>query len=119
MWAVAAGAWGVVDSPAGNTAGAVSHARYLSGLLLAIGLGYLTTVPAIERKTARFRLLTGLVAVGGLCRLLGIAMGDGLSLPTVGPLALELLVAPLLCLWQSGGPSSIVAQLWRREPSRY
>jgi hypothetical protein len=36
-------------------------------------------------------------------------MGDGM---TVGPLVLE--VAPLLCLWQSGGPSSLVADFWRR-----
>lgn len=101
-WAVGAGAWGVVDSIGSSSAGLVSQGRYLSGLLLAIGLGYWTTIPDIEHKTARFRLLTGLVAIGGLSRLLGLAMGDGISLATAGPLVLELGVAPLLCLWQTG-----------------
>jgi Domain of unknown function (DUF4345) len=75
-WAVGVGAWGVVDSIGNTTAGLVSQGRYLSGLLLAIGLAYWTTILNIEQKTARFRLLTGLVAIGGLCRLLGVAMGD-------------------------------------------
>jgi hypothetical protein len=100
-WAVGAGAWGVVDGIGSGTAGLVSQGRYLSGLLLAIGLGYWTTIPDIEHKTARFRLLTGLVAIGGLSRLVGLAMGDGVSLATAGPLVLELGVAPLLCLWQN------------------
>jgi hypothetical protein len=71
---------------------------------LAIGLGYWTTIFNIEQKTARFRLLTGLVAIGGLCRLFGMAMGDGVSLSTAGPLVLELGLAPVLCFWQNGGP---------------
>jgi Domain of unknown function (DUF4345) len=100
-WAVGAGAWGVVDGIGSGTAGLVSQGRYLSGLLMAIGLGYWTTIADIEQKTARFRLLTGLVAIGGLSRLLGLAMGDGVSLATAGPLGLELGVAPLLCLWQN------------------
>lgn len=105
-WAVGAGAWGVVDGIGSGTAGLVSQGRYLSGLLLAIGLGYWTTIPDIEHKTALFRLLTGLVTIGGLSRLLGLAMGDGISLATAGPLVLELGVAPLLCLWQNGASST-------------
>ena len=101
-WAVGAGAWGVVDGIGSSTAGLISQGRYLSGLLMAIGLGYWTTIRDIEQKTARFRLLTSLVAIGGLSRLLGLAMGDGVSLATAGPLGLELGVAPLLCLWQNG-----------------
>ena len=108
-WAVGAGAWGVVDGIGSSTAGLVSQGRYLSGLLMAIGLGYWTTIPDIERKTARFRLLTGLVAIGGLSRLLGLAMGDGVSLATAGPLGLELGVAPLLCLWQNGAAAAFPA----------
>jgi hypothetical protein len=48
-----------------------SHFRYLSGLLLGLGLAFAWCVPAIERRTLLFRTL-GLVAVlGGLARLLG------------------------------------------------
>jgi Domain of unknown function (DUF4345) len=112
-WSVGAGAWGVFDNLGGITAGLVSQGRYLSGLLLAIGLGYWSTIFDIERKTARFRLLTGLVAIGGLCRLLGVAMGDGISLSTAGPLLLELGLAPLLCFWQNGGLPALLAEFWK------
>jgi hypothetical protein len=78
-----------------------SHFRYLSGLLLAIGLGFWSTVPGIETKTARFRMLTGLVVVGGLGRAASLL---AVGLPTHGMLAalvMELGVTPLLCLWQT------------------
>jgi hypothetical protein len=78
--------------------------------LLAIGLAYWTTVSNIDGKTGRFRLLTALVVVGGLSRLLGVALGDTLSWSSGGALAMELLVAPLLCLWQGGiGPATVLA----------
>ena len=51
-----------------------SHVRYLSGLILAIGVGFWTTVPAIESHGARFRLLTALVLVGGLGRLYAVTL---------------------------------------------
>jgi Domain of unknown function (DUF4345) len=96
--AVWAGAWGVLHDLGGHGGGLASHERYLSGLLLAIGLAFWTTVSDIERKTARFRLLTALVVIGGASRLLGVALGDTLSWSIGGALAMELLVAPLLCL---------------------
>jgi hypothetical protein len=85
----------------GADAAAVNHARYLSGLLLAIGLASWTTIPDIGRKAERLRLLAALVVIGGLCRLLGVAMGDVPSWPVVGALGMELIATPLLCLWQS------------------
>ncbi len=78
-----------------------SHVRYLSGLLLAIGLGFWSTVPAIERKTARVRLLTALVVVGGLARLYGVAVQGLPSAPMLFGLGMELVVTPLLCVWQA------------------
>jgi hypothetical protein len=98
---VIGGGWGVVQGLAEASAWTSSEERYLSGLLLAIGLAFWTTIPAIERKTARFRLLTLIVFVGGLCRLLGVLIGDGLSPSIGGALAMELGVTPLLCLWQA------------------
>lgn len=112
--AVVAGAWGVVDGAGGTAAGLDNHERYLSGLLLAIGLAFWSTLSDIEHKTGRFRLLTGLVVTGGLCRLVGVAMGDGLSWTVMGPLVMELGIAPLLCLWQSRlGPVTLLAAVWR------
>jgi hypothetical protein len=101
--AVWAGAWGVLHGLGGHGGGSANHERYLSGLLLAIGLAFWTTVSDIEGKTARFRLLTSLVVIGGISHLLGVALG-----------AMELLVAPLLCLWQGRvGPATVQASVWR------
>jgi hypothetical protein len=77
-----------------------SHFRYLSGLLLAIGLGFLSTVPHIERRSGRFRLLAAIVFVGGLGRLLSLASGGAPDASTVFALAMELVVTPALALWQ-------------------
>jgi hypothetical protein len=112
--AVLAGAWGVLNDLGSHGGTLASHERYLSGLLLAIGLGFWTTVSDIEGKTGRFRLLTALVVVGGIARLLGVALGDTLSWSIGGALAMELLVAPVLCLWQGGvGPITVLASMWR------
>jgi len=78
-----------------------SHVRYLSGLLFAIGLGFWSTVPSIEKRTGRFRLLTGLVFVGGMMRLLALPATGVPGWPMRIGLALELVVTPLLALWQA------------------
>ena len=74
-----------------------SHYRYLSGLLLAIGIGFVSTIPRIETQGPRFRLLTFLVVVGGLGRLLS---AGPLSFPMQAALVMELLVTPALAIWQ-------------------
>ncbi|HEY9421578.1 MAG TPA: DUF4345 domain-containing protein [Thermoanaerobaculia bacterium] len=78
-----------------------SHYRYLSGLLLAAGIGFASCIPGIERKTARFRLLALLVFVGGLGRLLGVALSGAPGTGHVFALAMELGTVPLLVLWQA------------------
>lgn len=103
---VAAGLLGVLTGPAfiADSAYPVpvdSHIRYLSGLLLAVGVAFWTTIPHIEDRTGRFRLLTALVVTGGLARLLGIVQHGAPSASTLGALAMELGVTPLLCLWQA------------------
>lgn len=78
-----------------------SHFRYLSGIFFGVGLAFTTCVPAIERKTARFRLLGLLVVAGGLARLAGLAMAPAPSLGHQFGLVMELGVTPLLMLWQA------------------
>jgi hypothetical protein len=101
----AAGLFGVIFGPAltGDTVSvsADSHFRFLSALLLAIGLVFLSTVPGIEEKTGRFRLLTLLVFIGGLGRLLGLLLTGVPSLYMLSGLALELVITPILALWQT------------------
>lgn len=77
-----------------------SHFRYLSGLLLGIGLAYWGLIPGIERRGGAFRLLTAIVVVGGLGRAIGIELAGAPPLPMLLALCMELGVTPMLCFWQ-------------------
>lgn len=97
---VAAGVWGAAGGlhPAGI--GAASQARYLSGLLLGIGLCFWACTPTIERRGAEVRVLASIVVTGGLMRLLGMLTADE-PIPAVTlPLVMEIGVTPLLALWR-------------------
>jgi uncharacterized protein DUF4345 len=105
---IAAGLLGGLHGPAAfgidpgvGTADLDSHVRYLSGLLLAIGLAFWSTVPAIEEKGRRFRLLTAVVFVGGVMRLFSLGAYGMPGWPMRIGLVLELVVTPLLALWQA------------------
>jgi hypothetical protein len=77
-----------------------SHYRYLSGLLLGIGIVFVASIPRIERHRTIFLTLGAVILVGGLARLW--------SLVEVGPpsrghqfgLVMELVAVPLIVLWQ-------------------
>lgn len=78
-----------------------SHFRYLSGIFFGVGLALLTCIPRIEAMTTRFRWIATLVFIGGLARLGGM-IADGVpSQGHVIGLGLELVVTPLMALWQS------------------
>jgi hypothetical protein len=77
-----------------------SHFRYLSGLLLGIGFAFWSTIPSIEKHTNRFLLLTGIVFVGGLARAVSLVAVGVPSKPMLGAVVMELVVTPLLCIWQ-------------------
>ena len=102
-----AGLAGIVEGPAMLRGGAPtspdldSHLRYLSGLLLGIGLAFLSCMPRIEANGRLFRLLGAIVMVGGLARLTSL-----LAVGAPGPehqlaLGMELGVVPALMLWQA------------------
>ncbi|MGO9545282.1 MAG: DUF4345 domain-containing protein [Rhodomicrobium sp.] len=103
---VSAGLTGIILGP--SMAGATSpgadldsHFRYLSGLLLGIGLAFWSTIPGIERKGRMFQFLTAIVFIGGIARLYGVIIHGLPGAPMVFGLGMELVVTPLLCLWQS------------------
>jgi hypothetical protein len=80
--------------------GADSHFRYMSGLLLGIGLIMWGCIPTIERRATIVRTITAIVVLGGLARLYGwIAVGDPGKIRWA--LVMELVVTPLICLWQT------------------
>ena len=77
-----------------------SHFRYVSGIFFALGVAFVTCIPAIELKGPRFRLLGAMVVCGGLARLWSLAQLGPPSPGHLFGLAMELGVVPLLMLWQ-------------------
>lgn len=78
-----------------------SHFRFLSGVLLAMGLAWWSCVPGIERKTGRFRLLAFLTVTGGLARLVSLVLSGKPSTGHLFGLAVEVLAVPPLAAWQA------------------
>jgi len=77
-----------------------SHFRYLSGLLLGIGVAYWSAIPDIERQAARIGLVTLIVVTGGFFRALGLLANGAPDWTMRAALVLELVGAPLVYLWQ-------------------
>lgn len=78
-----------------------SHFRFLSSIFAGLLIGFYTCVPSIEHKGPRFRLLGGLIVCGGLGRLASLFVS---GIPGQGHqygLFMELIVTPLLLLWQA------------------
>jgi Domain of unknown function (DUF4345) len=78
-----------------------SHFRFLSGIFLAMGIAWYSCIPAIEANAARLRLLAALTFAGGLARLLSLGAAGPPSLGHIGGLGIELILVPLLVLWQA------------------
>lgn len=103
---IAAGAGGILLGPAflGNSVvdspDLDGHFRYLSGLLMGIGVAYALAVPGIERRRKRFILLGGIVVLGGFGRLVSVLKTGAPPPIMIGALAMELLVVPVITLWQ-------------------
>lgn len=109
---LAAGAAGVILGPGligdgtPDSRDLDGHFRYLSGLLFGIGLAYALSVLRIEQHRSRFLMLGGIVVLGGFGRLLSLFLRGAPSPIMLGALVMELLVTPILTLWQlhvSGG----------------
>jgi hypothetical protein len=80
--------------------GLMTHAAYLSGLLLGLGLAFGSCIPGIETKGARFGLLTLVVVTGGLARVWTATRLGIWGLDVTLPLLMELGATPALWLWQ-------------------
>jgi hypothetical protein len=97
---VLAGIWGAAGGLHAPGVSADSQTRYLSGLLLGIGLCFWGCLPRIERRGAEVRILALIVVVGGLARLFGAVFTGAWGLAVALPLVMELGVTPLAALWR-------------------
>jgi hypothetical protein len=97
---VGGGLWGVLGHMSTEGVLSTSNARYLSGLLLGIGLTFWIAIPTIERRGTIVRGLAAIVVIGGLARLAGAVLVTGFPPSVSLPLVLELGVTPLIALWR-------------------
>ncbi len=117
---VAAGVAGIVKGPAFLgleppwPADLDSHVRFLSGVFLAVGLAWYSCIPGIAYKTGRFRLLALMTFAGGLARLVSLGVAGVPSAGHLYGLCAELVIVPLLVLWQA----RIAAARTGADPSR-
>lgn len=83
----------------GDAAALSSHLRYLSGLLLGVGVVFAWCALDLRRRGAVFDALAFVVVLGGLARLFGAALEGWPPAPHLAALGMELVVTPLLWLW--------------------
>lgn len=85
-----------------------SNLRFLSGIWLGLGLAVFWLVPRIEQQTVLYRLLWGMIFIGGIGRLLSMVFAGLPPLPFIGFTVLEIVGAPIFVLWQARVASSTV-----------
>jgi len=78
-----------------------SNLRFFGGVWFGLGVAMYWIIPNIEKQTALFRALWGMIFVGGPGRLISmIALGLP-PVPFLAFTALEIVGAPLVVLWQA------------------
>lgn len=85
-----------------------SELRFFSGLWLGLGLTLLWLVPRIDTQTAVYRILWGMIFLGGIGRLLSMAFVGLPPAPFIAFTALEIIGAPLFVLWQNRVRASLI-----------
>lgn len=76
-----------------------SHGRYLSGLLLGVGLASLWCAQAPRRRAEDFYVIAAMVVLGGCFRALGWVLVGAPPVAHQLALVMELGVVPGLALW--------------------
>lgn len=110
--AVITGAWGFVGgitddfygvSASAQVSGNIildSNLRYFSGLWLGLGLLILWMIPSIERQKLVFRLVAGMIFLGGMGRVISM-LSFGMPSPLFIVFVLLELLFPVLIFWQN------------------
>jgi len=77
-----------------------SNMRFLAGVWLGLGLAVLWLVPRIAEQTVLFRVLWLMIFLGGIGRLVSMAVVGAPLVPFMGLTVLEILGAPIFVYWQ-------------------
>ena len=77
-----------------------SNLRFFSGVWLALGIALFWLIPRIERQTVLFRVIWGMIFLGGVGRCLSMLFLAVPPTPFLAFTVLEVIGAPLFILWQ-------------------
>lgn len=78
-----------------------SNLRFFGGIWLGLGLAIYWLIPDIEKQTALFRILWGMIFLGGVGRLLSMVFLGLPPVPFIAFTVLEIVGAPLFIAWQA------------------
>jgi hypothetical protein len=124
MVAVASGLYGMLAGPAALPgAGPVdatvdSEYRFTNAFWFTAGLAVWWSVTRIDRATMVLRVTLGAAFLGGLARLLAVAVSGWPHPVFLGALGVELVLVPVLVLWQAKVASVAAGRLARHTPVR-
>ena len=77
-----------------------SNLRFFGGVWLGLGLALCWLIPTIERQTVLFRVLWGMIFIGGIGRILSMMLLGWPPVAFVVFTAIEMVGAPLCIWWQ-------------------
>jgi hypothetical protein len=77
-----------------------TNLRFYSGVWIGLGLALWWLIPRIEKQTVLFRVLWGMIFIGGVGRLQSMIMLGGPPVAFVAFTAIEIVGAPLFIWWQ-------------------
>jgi hypothetical protein len=78
-----------------------SNLRFFGGVWLGLGIALYWLIPNIEKQTVLFRVLWGMIFLGGIGRLLSMIFLGLPPLPFIAFTALEIVGAPFFIWWQA------------------
>jgi hypothetical protein len=78
-----------------------SNLRFFGGIWLGVGLSLYLLIPNIEKQTLLFRVLWGMIFLGGIGRLASMLFLALPPLPFIGFIVLEIVGAPFFIWWQA------------------
>ncbi len=77
-----------------------SNLRYFAGVWLGLGLAIFWLIPKIEQHTLLFRVIWGMIFIGGIGRIVSMLFVGLPPAPFIGFTILEIVGAPIFVIWQ-------------------
>ncbi len=77
-----------------------SNLRFFAGVWLGLGLAIFWLIPKIEQHTLLFRVIWGMIFIGGIGRIVSMLFVGLPPAPFIGFTILEIVGAPVFVIWQ-------------------